>query len=421
MSEIEFNSSVVPDYLVDWYNLEEAVFNVSEDKIQEICKLAEKFVNSDNSEILRNLILRASTVRRFLFKPLSKLWAKLEPLNIVQTNTVFLNYLSLKGLIDQKMLYSRVPTDKSVSEIEQVFKENTLLYNISKDDTQKVVYESSNPGFYDQKATIDVNEEIDLISFAAFCGSLNVFKYFLLNNTNYKITNDTLINAVKGGKEEIIEILAQQADLDGCFKAAIEYHRNNIAEWLFENYKCEEISLNLCVLSMNTQAMCFLVQNGNDMESLGSDRCTPLINAINISCIAFVNYLLINGVNVENNERTNEYTPLLIAAQKGNLGIVKLLVEKGADIESKGVPQFSPLFMAAKFGHKDIVEYLVEHGANLEGKEDANWTPLMIASFGGFEDICQYLRSKGANQKAKAKESRFFGVAKPCAHRRYRH
>jgi len=57
------------------------------------------------------------------------------------------------------------------------------------------------------------------------------------------------------------------------------------------------------------------------------------------------------------------FTPLIIAAQKGHLETVKLLVENGANLEIKNDQKLNALKMAVYKGNADIVEYLLENGA----------------------------------------------------------
>ena len=73
-----------------------------------------------------------------------------------------------------------------------------------------------------------------------------------------------------------------------------------------------------------------------------------------------VKCLLKAGANTSLN--TGFGTPIYAAAKSGNLELVKLLVEYGADYK---VVKFSPLFVACIEGRLDILKYLVNIGANL--------------------------------------------------------
>jgi ankyrin repeat protein len=73
--------------------------------------------------------------------------------------------------------------------------------------------------------------------------------------------------------------------------------------------------------------------------------------------------LLEKGADVESKDRLGGRTPLSWAAAKGYEAAVKLLLEKGADVESKdGVGQ-TPLSRAARDGHKAVVKLLLEKSA----------------------------------------------------------
>jgi len=60
--------------------------------------------------------------------------------------------------------------------------------------------------------------------------------------------------------------------------------------------------------------------------------------------------------------------------------IVKILVEKGANVNFLTETKSSPLRAACYSGDLNIVEYLVEHGANVNLTNIYNSTCLMIAS-----------------------------------------
>jgi len=73
---------------------------------------------------------------------------------------------------------------------------------------------------------------------------------------------------------------------------------------------------------------------------------------------------------------------LLNAATKGNYEFVKFLVNnKGADINAKNDKGETPLICALKNGYFDIAKFLIEKGANVNAKENI-WgvTPLMYAA-----------------------------------------
>jgi ankyrin repeat protein len=56
-------------------------------------------------------------------------------------------------------------------------------------------------------------------------------------------------------------------------------------------------------------------------------------------------------------------------AEKGHAAVVKLLLESGADLESKDNSSQTPLSWAAENGHEAVAKPLIGKGADLESKD----------------------------------------------------
>ena len=81
-----------------------------------------------------------------------------------------------------------------------------------------------------------------------------------------------------------------------------------------------------------------------------------------------------------------------------NLGMVKFLVEQGADINLCKNNGDSPLVCAIMFCNLEIVKFLVEHGADINLNNNEGDSPLKIA-YKFSRDIAEYLFEKGAIDK----------------------
>jgi len=78
--------------------------------------------------------------------------------------------------------------------------------------------------------------------------------------------------------------------------------------------------------------------------------------------------LLKNGHDPDSNSYGG--TPLLLAAQNSHKAVVKLLLEKGTELESKPRIGRTSLSWAAGNGHEAVVKLLIEKGAELESEDD---------------------------------------------------
>jgi ankyrin repeat protein len=91
----------------------------------------------------------------------------------------------------------------------------------------------------------------------------------------------------------------------------------------------------------------------------------------------------------------NGNTALMMAAFKGNVGAVQKLLAKGAKVNRQG---WTPLHYAAAGGHGEIVRLLLERGAEIDAVAVLGVTPLIMAAREGKHDAIVVLLEKGANR-----------------------
>ena len=136
------------------------------------------------------------------------------------------------------------------------------------------------------------------------------------------------------------------------------------------------------------------------LNKIDSSGRTALMSAAGGGHETVVQLLLEKGANIETKDK---YVPaaLMTAANIGHVAIVRLLLEKGANTESKDILERTALIAAAFGEHEAVIRLLLEMGADIEAKDGQGWTALITAALYGHEAIVRLLLEKGADIEAK--------------------
>jgi len=85
-------------------------------------------------------------------------------------------------------------------------------------------------------------------------------------------------------------------------------------------------------------------------------------------------------------------TPLCIAIQKGEIDLVKKLIEYGADVNEKSFGM-TPLMVAARYNKVEIIKILLEKGAKQNEKDEKGFTALKYAQLSYAKEAESFLKS----------------------------
>lgn len=83
-------------------------------------------------------------------------------------------------------------------------------------------------------------------------------------------------------------------------------------------------------------------------------------------------------------------TVLWVAASVGNLTIVKMLVERGVNVNHTTGSDSTPLRVACQNNRIDIIRYFLKHGACVESRNKNNNTCLMVGAGRGLFQVVNY-------------------------------
>ncbi|KAK2753904.1 hypothetical protein FQN54_007263 [Arachnomyces sp. PD_36] len=141
---------------------------------------------------------------------------------------------------------------------------------------------------------------------------------------------------------------------------------------------------------------------GLDIEAQYWDGLTPLQMMARKGYTEAVRFLLDRGANIAAGTNQIDGTALHLAGwsqtsiKSPPFSLVKLLIERGADVRSKDYSGETPLHTAASRGYSSVVQLLLDHGADLEAKDGHDQTALHKAVSGNHVEVARVLLNYGA-------------------------
>ena len=137
-----------------------------------------------------------------------------------------------------------------------------------------------------------------------------------------------------------------------------------------------------------------LLQRGFDPNTVNPEGVPALMLALRLPAPKVADLLAgwpQTKVDVRN---AQDESPLMLAALRGQLDLVKKLVERDADVNKTG---WTPLHYAATGGHVPVIEFLLEHSAYIDAESPNGTTPLMMAAMYGSPEAVKHLIQAGAD------------------------
>jgi hypothetical protein len=195
---------------------------------------------------------------------------------------------------------------------------------------------------------------------------------------------------------DVIEFLQKQAQVEASSQALMAVTRWSGHRKYSQNVPKQMTSLHLAAYFGVDEAVQFLISSDSPDPEDSYGR-TPLSWAAESGHEAVVKLLLDKGAELETKDTEYGRTPLSWAAETGREAVVKLLLDKGAELETKPNNGRTPLSWAAESGHEAVVKLLLDKGAELETKDtEYGRTPLSWAAGNGREAVVRLLLDKGA-------------------------
>uniref|UniRef100_A0A0E0JZZ5 Uncharacterized protein n=1 Tax=Oryza punctata TaxID=4537 RepID=A0A0E0JZZ5_ORYPU len=137
----------------------------------------------------------------------------------------------------------------------------------------------------------------------------------------------------------------------------------------------------------------YLLDHGANPDKPNEKGCTPLHLAVEQGYCEIVKVLLVKGANVDSS--SDHGTPLHVAATKNQDGCMKILLDHRADCNKTFSTVCTPLIAAMMGRSLKCAKLLIEAGADVKGV--GTFTPLIVAATEGLTDFCKCLLEGGAD------------------------
>lgn len=223
------------------------------------------------------------------------------------------------------------------------------------------------------------------LSYAAASGYHNVVEILIdeYHASVHSIDSDgstPLIDAAFGANENVVKILLRRNEV--------------LVNWR-DGWK--EIALHKAVGFGQKSVVAALLSGGANPNMKNCQDNSTLSIALLHDDTTIIRLLLdANNISV-NSKNEHGRTPLMRAAEKGDIEIVELLIRRGAWIDARDKERRIPLSYAAERGRTSVVKRLLAQGGVDVGVLDrSSRTAWSYAKQGGHSEIVKYLEDAGA-------------------------
>jgi len=192
--------------------------------------------------------------------------------------------------------------------------------------------------------------------------------------------------------------LAEYAAEHWAGHARFEGVSSNIQDGMKRLFDPDSHHVSVCLWIYDPDGRTEVARSG----SMSQAKASPLLYAAWCGLHDVVQFLIVErSQNVNARGFYREETPLSVASRQGYSEVARVLLEHGADTETRDNSSHSPLDWSSENGHVEVVRVLLENHADVNSLDENNWTALHSASKLGHVAVARVLLGNGADPNAK--------------------
>jgi len=196
-------------------------------------------------------------------------------------------------------------------------------------------------------------------------------------------------------------------ELKKLLRLAVQENNQHIVKKLLQYADGETLNLLLIIGSAgstNNEILMMLIRDGADIFTKQSETQMNLFHLFALNNNGWMIQHVFDIVRKKNPEQFNEYlngvdingfTPLICAVQNNSEGATRLLLENGARVHIADTELRSAIWFACSNGNIDIVRLLVEYGADVNQCSISGKSPRFMALVKRAHDVAQFISEKG--------------------------
>lgn len=208
--------------------------------------------------------------------------------------------------------------------------------------------------------------------------------------TEYLLKRGANVNASDTGNQTALMLAVQSGDvamINGLLAYGADPNRQDNDGWTAAMH---------AVRGNDARILRLLASKGADFSRTSHDGLTALGLAVYDDRQNAAVAMLDSGARADDRMGSAHYTPLMVAAEKGNLTMAQALLQYGAKVDARNAGGLTALMIAAARNHDSLVTLLLKAGADPELRDEGGNTALALARAGNAARAEKALEAKGS-------------------------